>query len=431
MSTFKTHKNKESNIVSIKNVASKTEVLPTYKLDKKAPLSPAMAKDYHKAAEKMVIDPEIQRAIMQQVVDYRVAPVEEYVKPATYVVASNGTFVVKKTPFGTITVEVKEVPYLPEMKKGFNLQLPKVPYHLFLEAYSFFKAVSDESHDEAALVLYWNTEAKAYENLCPEQIVSGAAVKFGDDKDYLLRMIDAKYVRVCELHSHNTMSAFHSGTDDNDEIFDCSFLVFGKLNTTTPEHIFSYAASGIRVDSTIWDLYEKPVSHTDLGGGVIIAQPMEVPIMVVTAYPEGWHDKLSKYSYVTAGYKGKTGIPSYDNQVLGLSDEEEDWYGYNSYGSWDSKDSVKDSVKDRRPWYEKEEDDAKLDKEVRDKLKDKTSLFDDEDDDDEEKLNLDQDPKSIIDKLEAAYGTAFVNEISDAMVEQGFGNAIWEDNIKY
>lgn len=385
------------------------------------------------ALPKAPIDPAIQRAIMQQVVDYKVAPVDEYVKPATYVVASNGTFVVKKTQFGKITVKVKEVPYLPEMQIGFQLELPKVPYRLFLEAYSFFKFVTLDTHDEAALVLYWNTETEEYEHLCPEQTVSGAAVKFGEDKDYLLRMIDAKYIRVCELHSHNTMSAFHSGTDDNDEIFDCSFLVFGKLDTATPEHLFSYAASGVRVDSSIWDLFEKPISYTDLGG-IVIEKPLETPIFVDVEYPEAWIDQLSKYTYVATTYYKAPGVAGgieYDE------DDEAAWlqgYGYNNYGNWDKEKAGKETLADLigedvasvTDFENMTEDEIAV--EMAQRVTDKGMLFDPENIDE---LNPTMSPQEVIEQLEHIFGQTFLHEISDTMMDNGYGTDWREDTIRH
>ena len=395
--------------------------------DEATPLSPSLKAYYEsrktgidkKYEKKVPISPEIQRAIMAQIVDYKVAPVEEYVKPATYVVASNGTFVVKKTPFGNITVKVKEMPYLPEMEQGFKLELPKVPYNLFLQAFSFFKAVSDETKDEAALVLYYNTETQEYENLCPVQEVSGAAVTFGKDKDYLLRMIDAKYIRVCELHSHNTMSAFHSGTDDGDEIFDCSFIVFGKLDTLTPEHIFSYAASGVRVDSTIWDLFERPSSHIDLGGGVIIEQLMETPLLVEIEYPAEWHDNLTRYVY-----QSTVSSYTYGKSYMGIDglDPEDDWED----SEWDKKYGYKNYYADRdaEMTLEDKKEQEDLDAEINGKLHDEGTLKDASFVDDDEESMLDEPGRIqlVLDNLEEQFGTQALNTLTDGLMDRGFGS---------
>lgn len=372
--------------------------------------------------KKVEIDPEIQRQIMAQVVDYKFGAQAEYTKPATYVLAANGSFCVKKTAFGTIAVPVKEIPYLTEVKAGFNLELPKAPYILFLQAYSFFKAVSDKSKDEAALVLYWNKTTKEYEYLCPEQTVSGAAVKFGECPVYLSRMNDSNFVRVCELHSHNTMSAFHSGTDDNDEVFDCSFIVFGKLDTTKPEHIFSYAASGVRVDSKLWDLFEKPIRHVDLGGGVIIEEELGEPMFAQVAYPETWHDQLSKYVYTakaggtyTGGYASSGWSDSWYSRYEELYGEDE----VHGYGN------VK--TKGKSYWEKKEEDDEELEKEVEKKLTSKSYLVDR---DYVDELNPIQDPDDIIYELENLYGSKFLDKIVDHAVKQGYGSEWYKSDVK-
>lgn len=233
--------------------------------------------------------------LLKQIADVYLGPQENYSKPVNYIVGGNGIFVVKKTGFGEITVKTDQIPLLDNVKEEFKLNIPKAPYYLFLQAYSFFRDVTIKSKDEAALVLYYNTETKSYELYCPEQTVSGASVKFANDVEYVRRQTDQKYIRVCEMHSHNTMSAFHSGTDDKDEIFDCSFLVFGKLDTK-PEHIFSFAASGRRVDSSLWDLFERPVTVIDGPNNTKIEIPMDV-VYIQVDYPKEWHNKLKKQVY--------------------------------------------------------------------------------------------------------------------------------------
>lgn len=56
-----------------------------------------------------------------------------------------------------------------------------------------------------------------------------------------------KGLLVCELHSHNTMRAFWSDVDDEDEIYPMFYGVIGRLDTETPEMRFRAVLNGAKV----------------------------------------------------------------------------------------------------------------------------------------------------------------------------------------
>jgi len=63
----------------------------------------------------------------------------------------------------------------------------------------------------------------------PDQIVSVASIKYNYNEDIEL---SDRYIRYLQIHSHNTMPAFFSKTDNADEAFTnlCYYGVVGKIS---------------------------------------------------------------------------------------------------------------------------------------------------------------------------------------------------------
>lgn len=187
---------------------------------------------------------DIERSIVQQLVDLTYGKPEQLNKPITYAI-SDGIYCIKKTQFGYVTTKIENVPYVEPINEEIYIEFGKAKYELFLQAYSFFKDVCDKTGDEAALVLYYDKLKNEYEWHCPYQTISKASVKFDKDPVYLERQQDqSRYVKICEAHSHNTMDAFYSSTDNSDEKFEGFFMVFGHLDRQEPKVLPSFVGSG-------------------------------------------------------------------------------------------------------------------------------------------------------------------------------------------
>lgn len=105
----------------------------------------------------------------------------------------------------------------------------KIPGEMFKQVQQFFIDVMamGPSTYEAQIFIVWNLESKDYRIVVPKQTVSAAAVKYdiGD-------MLGVEDVIICDIHSHNDMDAFFSGTDDRDDRKNPWISgVFGKLST--------------------------------------------------------------------------------------------------------------------------------------------------------------------------------------------------------
>lgn len=111
-------------------------------------------------------------------------------------------------------------------KNSFEFKLPPIPNEIYMAAYFFFKGISDRHNTEAALQLFYDREENAYFLSVPTQYVSHASVDY--DRDYEL---ECNYLLVADIHSHGTIPAFFSATDDADELGTRLFIVFGDFRS--------------------------------------------------------------------------------------------------------------------------------------------------------------------------------------------------------
>ena len=166
----------------------------------------------------------------------------------------------------------------------------KVPRALLDEIVAFFKQVmvklsvsanvNHATNLEAMAHVLWNPE-QGYHIGIPTQKVTGASVNYDFDDVKEGDMI------VLDIHSHNSMGAFFSGTDDRDDARGVWISgVVGKLS-----------AAGTTYD-TVWrfnfEKFKKKLSMDDIF--------TSVSDIVV---PEEWLDKVSKPTF--KGYSGNRG----------------------------------------------------------------------------------------------------------------------------
>jgi hypothetical protein len=145
-----------------------------------------------------------------------------------YIVAGNGIFLQKNTGIVSCLTQVRDIPFLADVKNVANLRLnlPTLPAKLTWGIKELFKRVVAKYHAESATLLYYNKTTKEFMVRVPEQLVSHGSVGYlarreGEDPD-------PQFLLVGTIHSHADFAAFHSGTDVNDEAdFDGLHVTFG------------------------------------------------------------------------------------------------------------------------------------------------------------------------------------------------------------
>lgn len=113
----------------------------------------------------------------------------------------------------------------------------KIPKELLVEIVGSFARICQLNGNEAAAQIYREKEPaegsdeRKYVIYYPEQTISGAQVTYANDTGML--EMRKTHELIMELHSHNRMQAFWSGTDNANEK-DCGFyMVIGTFGSAT------------------------------------------------------------------------------------------------------------------------------------------------------------------------------------------------------
>ena len=160
---------------------------------------------------------------------------EKAQKPISFLPARDGkVYELRRTPLGTFIAPAENVEELSVVRAGFRPALPPVPLALFLQIVAFFRFFLWEGREQEALAhIYWDKERKEYRVVVPTQWVGKASVDAllggGDVLD------EERYLHFADIHSHNTMAAKFSLTDDQDEKATRVYLVVGRLDRFFPQ----------------------------------------------------------------------------------------------------------------------------------------------------------------------------------------------------
>lgn len=113
-------------------------------------------------------------------------------------------------------------------KSSFKTKLPSIPMSLLLQALNFFKGVWELYGTEAALQLFYSPDREEYYWYVPEQYVTKYSL------DLIRGEQESENVGswlVMDMHSHGSIPAFFSSTDDADEKGTRLFGVIGNIDT--------------------------------------------------------------------------------------------------------------------------------------------------------------------------------------------------------
>lgn len=138
---------------------------------------------------------------------------------------------VRANKIGVFISEAERVSMMKKVRAGFIPALPKIPYSMLSEILSFFKEyVTDTGELEALAYIYWSFMDSKYYVHVPKQQVSKASVDSS-----IPELDEDKFVLVMEIHSHNTMAARFSPTDDRDERATRLYTVVGRMDKVFPD----------------------------------------------------------------------------------------------------------------------------------------------------------------------------------------------------
>lgn len=135
--------------------------------------------------------------------------------------AGDGQYFAINSPFGTVIQKFPAVKYRNlllqkyEFDWAFRPKIKKAPRQIFEQILECFKYVNGKINNELLVIIYYDTIKKEHVmDIVQMQIVSGGSVDYAYNKKYEM---DSRYIKYLEIHSHNSMGANFSGTDNNDE----------------------------------------------------------------------------------------------------------------------------------------------------------------------------------------------------------------------
>lgn len=214
-------------------------------------------------------------AAERSMVDYFIGEIPEHCdKPVAYVLQGNGLWERRKNRLGLFCRQLADIriPGLPRvLDKAIELSVPRIPSSLLWKAAAFFRAIYRRMGTEAMVSGIYDEKAEAYLLDCPLQAASVASV------DFARKPLPPHQVKVLELHSHGSLGAGFSSTDDADEMADRFYGVMGRFDRDIPELELSLRLGGERLPVRLSQLFA-----------------MESDPMLSADFPEKWIDRVGQ-----------------------------------------------------------------------------------------------------------------------------------------
>lgn len=190
---------------------------------------------------------------------------EEIPENIAYVLDGAGWKLFKRNGVSIALIPVKEVSGVTVLTSHITFTAMKLPLDLIRQVTAWFRAVYVKHRSEAVGYLYYQPTTGEWDFIVPTQTVGAAHASYeGAPKR-------PNWLCAGTIHSHGSMSAFHSGTDDADEnFFDGVHITVGKLDSV-PEYSCSLVVQGVR---------EKMEPHDVVDG---MAPVDQVPVQWLSA----------------------------------------------------------------------------------------------------------------------------------------------------
>lgn len=272
-------------------------------------------------------------------------------------VASNGIYEKGKGSWaGTYVEKISDKAYgfsaLPELEESISLSsdFPVIKREDILRVFAYYVHVTQTTGDEAQANFYYNEKGLDALLVDSERVPLNDIECLYDLGDNIIMYVPLQYnhktetsvakedlyydllreqmVPYVETHSHNTMGAFSSGTDDRNSQGEGLQLVFGKMNLPTAD-FYSWA--------TVGNVREDKLDNEEIRKFVDVPDTWETTDL--PEFPLEWVDRAIERKYVTpkvsyvAGGKRKRKTVNYGYSQTTYTDDYEYDYGYDyEYG---------------------------------------------------------------------------------------------------
>lgn len=208
--------------------------------------------------------------------------------------AQDGRFYeLRKTEMGDFVAPKSNIVEFSTVRAGFTPALPLIPKTLMEQIISFFRCFMNESGEfEAMAHIYWDRENEEFIAHVPKQQVSKTRID-ADLSDNILP--EERYLLYADIHSHNSMKAKFSATDDSDELATRLYIVVGCLDRYYPSIAVRTSCGG---------------AYQELDPAVVIESVGEV-------FPHEWLGKVEKRE-VSMARRSKSILHKFDELLDGL-----------------------------------------------------------------------------------------------------------------
>ena len=177
--------------------------------------------------------------------------VDQITENLAYVIDGAGWKLFKRNGVTTALIELGNVSGANAVKPYINFTAVKIPFSLLEKVIAFFKEVYRKYQSEAVGYLYFNPTTQEWEFEVPKQSASAAHASYEGAPQR------PGWQVAGTIHSHGSMTAFHSGTDDADEnFFDGVHITIGHCDQLNVEFSTSIVVNGQRKMLEIWDVVE-------------------------------------------------------------------------------------------------------------------------------------------------------------------------------
>jgi Cu/Ag efflux protein CusF len=248
-----------------------------------------------------------------------------------YIVAKEGIFLKKKMGIMESIAPVQNISILESVEKMARMNIKKIPGGQFARVVAFFREVYKEYYGESIVLLFYDETKRVYKIVPPHQKVTGAAC------DYNKAITIEGMTMVGTIHSHASMSAFHSGTDDKDEEhFDGLHITVGNVNNDEVSITASIVANGHRFVVEPEDYVERLVKTKDIDE--VEQRPTRRVYRWINGKMEEVKEATNQFSYsyrrydkryvVNVSEKYHKVIPEW----MGMVEKGTYQYQYNTYG---------------------------------------------------------------------------------------------------
>lgn len=245
-----------------------------------------------------------------------------------YIIGKEGIFLKKKLGVMESLAPVKNISILKSVATSATMHIPKIPGPIVAKIIEFFKAVYKEHRSESVILVFYNEITKKFKMVPPHQKVTASAI------DYNRGLTIDGMTMIGTFHCHASMSAFHSGTDDDDEKhFDGLHITIGDADEEFVSISASIVANGYRVMVEPTDYMENLLLMSEVN------QVENKPVRRVWKLVNGKleEDKVasSKYVYSYRKYDKRYAVNVTDHQKIfnkkWLTMVEKGTYAYKGY----------------------------------------------------------------------------------------------------